>query len=135
MSNIFLKNHAQNVKKQLVPEPFSKKAKLSKSLDLQSEVSYNLFLYKVPSAFFYFTRSSFKKQKRSGTSLPTSFLAWFLKKNISQVKFYQLTKFHSLIAITSWEVMAIQICNTHMQYVYCNYMLCTLQCYKFWNLL
>ena len=35
-------------------------------------------------------------EKRSGTSLSASFWAWFLKKNISVVILYWLTKFHWL---------------------------------------
>ena len=36
---------------------------------------------------------------------------WFFKKNLSDVIFYQLSKFHCLIAFTSWDIG---------QYVYCN---------------
>ena len=35
-----------------------------------------------------------KNKKRSRTSLPTSFSAWFLKKNVSVVIFYYLTNFN-----------------------------------------
>ena len=54
-----------------------------------------------------------KNKKKSGTSYPASFSAQFLKKNVSQVIFYQLTKFHFLIVSTSWDIG---------QYVYCNYL-------------
>ena len=50
-------------------------------------------------------QSFFKKKKwkkRSETSLPISFFAWFLKKTISHAMFYLLTKFHCLTAFTSW---------------------------------
>ena len=42
---------------------------------------------------FYLKKSFFKKTKRSGTGLPTSFSGWFLKKNISFVIFYYLINF------------------------------------------
>ena len=45
-----------------------------------------------------------KKKKRSGTNLPASFSAWFLKKNISIVIFYSLTKFHCLVVFISWDI-------------------------------
>ena len=40
-----LKFFAQNMVEKLVPDPFLKKAKLSISLDQQSKVSYNLFIF------------------------------------------------------------------------------------------
>ena len=43
-----------------------------------------------------------KHRKKSGTSLPVSFPACFLKKNISLVIFYYMTKFHWLVAFTSY---------------------------------
>ena len=55
-----------------------------------------------------------KNKKRSGTSFPASFSAWFLKENISLVLLYYLTKFHCLVAFTSWDIG---------QYVYCNCLL------------
>ena len=45
-----------------------------------------------------------KNKEISGTSLPASFSAWFLKKSISIVIFYYLTKFHCLVAFTSWDI-------------------------------
>ena len=58
-----------------------------------------------------------KSNKRSGTILSASFSAWFLKKNISIVIFFYLTKFQCLVAFTSWDIG---------QYVYCNSLLTTL---------
>ena len=53
-----------------------------------------------------------KNNGRSGTSLPASFFAWFLMKNISLIIFYYiLTKFHFLVVFTLWDIG---------QYVYCN---------------
>ena len=40
-----------------------------------------------PLAFTIY-KAFLKNKKRPGTSLPASFLAWFLKKNISFVLFY-----------------------------------------------
>ena len=45
--------------------------------------------------------TSFCLMKRSGTRLPTSFSAWFLKKIISFVVFYELTKFQFIVAFSS----------------------------------
>ena len=50
-----------------------------------------------------------KNKERSGISLPVSFSAWFLKKNVSLVMFYYLTKFHCLTAFTSWDIDKICI--------------------------
>ena len=41
-----------------------------------------------------------KNRKRYGTSLPASFCAWFLKKNIYLTIFCSLTKFYCLFAFT-----------------------------------
>ena len=43
---------------------------------------------------FTLCKAFLKNKKRSGTSRPASFSAWFLKKNISLAIFYQLPKFH-----------------------------------------
>ena len=45
---------------------------------------------KVLTNYFCLMKSFFfkKKKKRSGASLPTSFSAWFLKKNFTHVIFY-----------------------------------------------
>ena len=61
-----------------------------------------------------------KNRKRSGISLRTSFSAWFLKKNLSLVIFYELTKFYCLVAFTSWDLG---------QYVYCSCLLTSFWCF------
>ena len=61
-----------------------------------------------------------KNKKRSRTSLATSYSAWLLKKNISLVLFYYLTKF--LAGFALWDIGL---------YVYCNCLLTRLPCYKF----
>ena len=57
-------------------------------------------------------------------SLPVSFPAWFLKKNVSLAIFYWLTKFHCRVLLTLWEIG---------QYAYCNCLLTRLWCHEFWN--
>ena len=65
-----------------------------------------------------------KNKKRSGTSLPVSFSKWILKKNVSLVMLYYLTKFHCLVAFTSLDFG---------HNVYCNCLLTMLWRHKFWN--
>ena len=65
-----------------------------------------------------------KNKKRPGTSLPASFFVWFLKKNISFVIFYLLTKFHCLVAFNSRDIE---------QYVSCNCLITRLWHYEFQN--
>ena len=45
-----------------------------------------------------------KTRKRSWTSPPVSFSAWLLKEKIFLVIFLYLTKFHCLVAFTSWDI-------------------------------
>ena len=73
---------------------------------------------------FYLIKALLRNKKRSETSLPASFSAWFLKKNISVVTFYYLTKFQCLVVFTSWDIG---------QYVPCNCLLTRLWRQKFWN--
>ena len=63
-------------------------------------------------------------KKGSGNSFSTTFCEWFFKKNVFQVMFYQPTKFHCLIAFTSWDIG---------QYVYCKCLLSRLWRQRFWN--
>ena len=65
-----------------------------------------------------------KNKKRSGTSLPDSFSAWFSKKNSFLVTFSYLIKFHCLFAFTLWDIG---------QYVHCSCLLTRLWHYKFWH--
>ena len=83
------------------PRPFSKKSKLSSSLDQQSEILYSLHLLYVqmenyqnmlklrywPLASISYKAFS-KNKKRFETSLRASFCTWFFKKIISHVIFY-----------------------------------------------
>ena len=67
----------------------------------------------------------FKKTKR-GLELVSllHFLEWFLKKNISVVMFYYLTKFNCQVAFTPWDIG---------QFVYCNCLLTSLWRHRFRN--
>ena len=95
MINIFHEKLCTNCGGETNFSSFFKKSKLSMSLDQQSEVSDSLFLLYVqvedyqnilkpkcwPLAFTSY-KVFFTIKKRSGTSLPASFSAGFLKKNI-----------------------------------------------------
>ena len=48
-------------------------------------------------------------KNRPGISLRASFSVWFLKKNVSVVIFYELTRFHCLVAFTLLGNMCIAI--------------------------
>ena len=70
MRNIFfLKSYIQNMK--------SKSQILSKYIKT-----------KMLTIWFYLLWFSLENKKRSGTSVPDSFSAWFLKKNVSHIIFY-----------------------------------------------
>ena len=72
-----------------IPRTFSKKSKLSISLDQYCKVSYSLFLY-----------AKLRTQKGMElVSLP-HFRHDSLKKNIYLVTFYYLTKFHCQVTFT-----------------------------------
>ena len=138
MRNIFLEKSYIKCGGQTIPWPFSKKSNLSISL-INSLKFYTVCFYFMPSwglskyiktnlqttCFYLKSNKVFLKIKeRSGASLPNSFFASLLKKNISPVIFYELTKFHCLVAFTSWDTR---------QYVYCNCLLTRLWHHKFWN--
>ena len=72
----------------------------------------------------YFRAFLKKNKQRPGASLPASFSSWVMKKNIARVIFYYLTKFHCLVAFTSWDIW---------QNVICSCLLTRLWQYKFWN--
>ena len=118
MCNIFLEKSYTKCGGETILRPFSKKWKLSISLDQYSKVLHILFLLFAKfrtiesdwleltcrSLAFTSYKTFLKNRKWSGTSLPASFSAWVLKKNITVVIFYYLTKFQSLVAITSWDI-------------------------------
>ena len=121
------------------PRPFSRKSKLSISLDQHSKVLYIWFLLFAKlrtiesdwnwAAYYLLLpwgKAFLKSKKKSGTSLPASFSAWVLKKNISLVIFYYLSKFQCLIVFTLWDIG---------QYVYCHCVLTRLWRHKFYLIL
>ena len=97
MRNIFLEKLYTKYGRETIPRPFSKCSKLSISPDQYSKVIYSYIklyiLYQVedyrkrlklscrPLAFTSYKAFS-KNKRRSGISLPISFSAWLLKKNI-----------------------------------------------------
>ena len=102
MRNIFLNKSWRKCAGETIPRP----------LVQQPRVLYNLF-YCMPKlrlsqyikTKLQTTLKLFWKIKRGlETSLPASFSAWFLKKNIPIVMFYYLTNFHCLLAFTSWDI-------------------------------
>ena len=128
---IFLKNHGQNVVIKLVPDHFLKDQNWAflwidslKSRTTKIEWNYQnvLTLRGWPLTFTSYKSFSKKTRKMFGTSLSASFSAWFLEKNISQVIFYQLTKFHCRIVFTSWHIAL---------YVHCSYLFPSLHVIKF----
>ena len=66
------------------------------SFYVQDEDCQNILKVRCRPLAFTTCRVLLRKKKRSGTTLPTSFLVWFLKKNISHVIFCELTKCYCL---------------------------------------
>ena len=100
MGNIFLEKSYTKCGEEASPRPFSKKSKLSISVDQLSEMLHSLFLLYVQVEFYQkilqlrcwplaltLHKAFLENKKRSGTSLPFSLSAWFLKENISHVIF------------------------------------------------
>ena len=81
------------------------------------------FKTKLQITCFYLKDFFFKKKKKSEISLPASFSAWFLKKNISVI-FYCLTKFQCMVIFTLWDIR---------QYVYCSCLLTRMWCHEYLN--
>ena len=79
-------------------------------IECQDECSQNILLNCRPLAFTPWKAFLWSK-KKSGTNFFDSFSVYFLKKNISLVKFYLPNKFHCLVAFTSWDVGKYIICN------------------------
>ena len=117
MRNNFPEKWYTKCSRETTARSFSKKSKFSITLYQYSIVLY-IFFYCLPgwglskkietklqTTWFYLIQSfTSKSKKRSGASLPASFSAWFLKKNISVAIFYNLTKFQYLVAFTSWDI-------------------------------
>ena len=116
MRNIFLEKWYTECSGETIPWPFSKKSKLSISLDQQSKVLYGLLLLyaRLRTIKIYWNWATYHLllpymklffQSESGTSLTVSFSASFFKKKKNYIIFYYPTKFHCLIAFTSWEIL------------------------------
>ena len=136
MRNNFLEKLYTKCGGETIPRPFSKNRNWA-YLWINCVTLYAVFfivcqvegyknILKLSSKQLAFTsyKDFLKNKRRSGTSFPASFPAWFLKKFISLAICYSLTKFHCLLAFTSWDIG---------QYVYCNCLLVRLWRHKFWN--
>ena len=109
---LVIENHIRNIFLEF-PDPFLKNQNWA-YLWINSRKFYTIYFYWMTNgnifklsyrllAFSWY--KAFKKnKKRSVTSFPNSFSAWFLKKNISLVIFYYLSKFYFLVAFTSWDI-------------------------------
>ena len=101
-----MKNHTQNVVEKLFPDSFQEtRNELVQFAFIVCQVEDYRNILKLSCWLLAFTsyKAFLKNKKASGTSLPASFSAWFLKKNISLVIFYYLNKFCCLVAFTSWD--------------------------------
>ena len=107
----------------LVPDPFLKNRNWA-YLWIISLKFYTVYFYCIPTRWlskyietklqttcFYSYKAFLKSKTKSGTSLSVSFCARFLKKIISLVIFYWLTKFHCLVAFASWDFGHYMNCN------------------------
>ena len=131
-----MKNQTQTAVEMLFPDPFPKiqhwvylwinSLKFMQAVFIVSQVEDYQNILKLSFRPLGFTsyKDFLKNKKRSGTNLSASFSAWLLKKNISLVIFYYLTKIHCLVAFTLSDIA---------QYVYCNCLLIRLWRHKFWN--
>ena len=136
MRNIFFEKTYTKCGGEAIPRPFSKNQSWA-YLWINSLKFYTVCFYcnpswglskyigtKLQTTCIYLIKTFLKNKKRSGTILPVSFSVWFLKKNISLVIFYYLTKFKCLVVFTSWDIG---------QYVYRNCLLTSLWRHKFRN--
>ena len=117
MRNIFLKKPYAKWCEETSPRRISKNLQVIIPLEQLSGILCSLFLLYVqvdeyqnilelrcwPLAFTSY-KTFLKPRKKSKTSPPTSFSAWFLKENMFHVVFYSLTKFHCLVVLTSWDI-------------------------------
>ena len=99
VKNIFLAKLFTKSGGETSPRPFHKKSKLNRFLDQQTKRLYSQFLVYVIAEnhqnilklrywpFAFNSYKIFSKKKRSGTSLPTSFSAAYLQKDIYHVIF------------------------------------------------
>ena len=131
-----MKNHTQNVLEKLFADPYLKNQNWAYLwINGLKFIPFEFFVCRVEgyriilkvscrSLGFTLYKAFSENKKRSGISLRTSFSEGFLKKNVSLVIFYQLTKFHCLVVFTLWDIG---------QYLYDNCLLKRLWCYKIWS--
>ena len=114
--NIFLTKSYTKCGGETILRPFFKISKLSISgsrvqsfiqfafIVCQVEGYRNILKLSLQTIAFTSYKAFLKNEKRSRTCLPASFSAWFLKRNISLVIIYYLSKFHCQVAFTSWDI-------------------------------
>ena len=115
MRNIFLEKSYTSLTEKLFPDPFLKN-RIWAYIWINILKFYIFYSYCLPSwglskvietkfqTTCFYLKAFLKNKKRSGTSLHTSQSVWYLKKNISMVILYYLTKFQCLVAFTSWYI-------------------------------
>ena len=116
MRNIFLAKSYNTCGGETFPRSFSKKSKFSMSLDQCSKVLHSFFIVCLVEDYWNILKLSYKplaftspkafqkNKKRSVTSFSASFFARFLKKNISLVILFHVTKFHFMVVFTWWDI-------------------------------
>ena len=114
--NIFLKNLTKNLVEKLFPDPFLKNQNCAYTW-INSLKFCTVLFHCMPSWGLIKDKKDLEL-----VSLP-QFLHNFWKKKLSCL-FYELTKFHRLVAFTLWDIWP---------YVYCNCLLTRLWRNKFWN--
>ena len=104
MRNISLENSYTKCGGITIPRPFSLKFIKFVSMVCQVEGYQNILKLSRRSIAFTSYKAFLINKKWSGTSLSASSSVWCLKKNISFIFFYWLTKFHCLVAFTLWDM-------------------------------
>ena len=131
IKNVFLEKSHTKCDGETMPDPFLKNQNWA-YIWINSVKFYTVCFYcksswrlskyietKLQTTCFYLIQSFFINHK-----VWNSFSAWFLSKNIYLVILCYQTKFHCLIAFTSWDIG---------QYMYCNYLFPRPWHHKFWN--
>ena len=132
-----MKKHTKNAVEKLFPDLFVKKNKLSiciSTLALQCFIQFVFIvcqvegyqnMLKLNSKQLAFTsyKAFLKKQRRSGTSFPASFSAWFWRKIYFSVLFTE----------KKFIVWLLLLCKTLGNMCFRNSLLTRLWCYKIWN--
>ena len=108
MPKNFLKNSNMKCGGKTITKPSSRKTRLKclwiNSLKFHIVCFYCMPRWGLPTTCFNLIEIFFKKNnKRSETSLPSSFSTSFYKKNICEFIFCWLAKFNFLVVFTSWD--------------------------------